>query len=196
MTAELHLAENALALHLLLESLERLIDVVVANDNLHELMTSRDGAVFVRYSGMACCLYGGTQTTRGAEAPPNLDPLIAESLAFVEGELSIARQKLCEMSHFPARPYLRFPVMMQRQPRLGRPLTPAFDLVADQILHHRIAVARWRGERPAGNRPYMLLELRDGAGIDGPMAGIMHPGGDFIDQQPVAGLVSDEEHLG
>src|SRR3569623_1848068 len=35
MTAQLHLAENALALHLLLERLESLIDVIVANENLH-----------------------------------------------------------------------------------------------------------------------------------------------------------------
>jgi hypothetical protein len=34
-TAELHLAENALALHLLLQRLESLIDIVVANENLH-----------------------------------------------------------------------------------------------------------------------------------------------------------------
>ncbi len=35
MAAKLHLAENALALHLLLERLEGLVDVVVANENLH-----------------------------------------------------------------------------------------------------------------------------------------------------------------
>src|SRR5512139_1288382 len=35
MAAKFHLAENALALHLLLERLEGLIDVVVANENLH-----------------------------------------------------------------------------------------------------------------------------------------------------------------
>src|SRR5689334_11609603 len=35
MAAELHLAENALALHLLLERLQGLVDVVVANENLH-----------------------------------------------------------------------------------------------------------------------------------------------------------------
>jgi aquaporin Z len=34
-TAELHLAENTLALHLLLQRLEGLIDVVIANENLH-----------------------------------------------------------------------------------------------------------------------------------------------------------------
>jgi hypothetical protein len=33
--AELHLAENALALHLLLQRLEGLIDIVVADENLH-----------------------------------------------------------------------------------------------------------------------------------------------------------------
>src|SRR5436190_8839496 len=33
--AKLHLAENALALHLLLERLEGLVDVVVADENLH-----------------------------------------------------------------------------------------------------------------------------------------------------------------
>jgi hypothetical protein len=35
MAAKLHLAENALALHLLLERLESLVDVVVADENLH-----------------------------------------------------------------------------------------------------------------------------------------------------------------
>jgi len=36
MPAELHLAEDALTLHLLLESLEGLIDVVVADENLNQ----------------------------------------------------------------------------------------------------------------------------------------------------------------
>jgi len=35
MAAELHLAENPLALHLLLERLEGLIDVIVPDENLH-----------------------------------------------------------------------------------------------------------------------------------------------------------------
>src|SRR5580658_6807661 len=35
MAPELHLAENALALHLLLERLEGLIDIIVADENLH-----------------------------------------------------------------------------------------------------------------------------------------------------------------
>jgi hypothetical protein len=35
MAAELHLAENTLALHLLLQHLERLVDIVIADENLH-----------------------------------------------------------------------------------------------------------------------------------------------------------------
>jgi hypothetical protein len=35
MAAELHLAEDALALHLFLQRLEGLIDVIIANENLH-----------------------------------------------------------------------------------------------------------------------------------------------------------------
>jgi hypothetical protein len=38
--AELHLAEDALALHLLLERFKSLIDVVVANENLHADVSS------------------------------------------------------------------------------------------------------------------------------------------------------------
>jgi hypothetical protein len=35
MTAELHFAENTLALHLLLQRLEGLVDIVIADENLH-----------------------------------------------------------------------------------------------------------------------------------------------------------------
>jgi hypothetical protein len=35
MPAKLHLAENTLALHLLFQRLEGLIDVIIANENLH-----------------------------------------------------------------------------------------------------------------------------------------------------------------
>jgi hypothetical protein len=35
MPAKLHFAENSLALHLLLERFEGLIDIVVADENLH-----------------------------------------------------------------------------------------------------------------------------------------------------------------
>jgi hypothetical protein len=35
MAAELHLAEDTLTLHLLFQRLEGLIDIVIANENLH-----------------------------------------------------------------------------------------------------------------------------------------------------------------
>src|SRR4051794_4851293 len=38
MTAQLHLAKDALALHLLLQRLESLIDIIVADENLHALL--------------------------------------------------------------------------------------------------------------------------------------------------------------
>ena len=36
MLAKFHLAEDAFALHLPLQRLERLVDIVVSNENLHE----------------------------------------------------------------------------------------------------------------------------------------------------------------
>jgi hypothetical protein len=42
MTAELHLAENTLALHLLLQRLEGLVDIIIANENLHAASSSMD----------------------------------------------------------------------------------------------------------------------------------------------------------
>ena len=44
MAAELHLAEDALALHLLLQHLEGLVDIVVTDENLHAAFLF-DGAV-------------------------------------------------------------------------------------------------------------------------------------------------------
>jgi len=38
MPAKLHLAEDTLTLHLLLQHLERLIDIVVTDENLHEAL--------------------------------------------------------------------------------------------------------------------------------------------------------------
>ena len=41
MLAELHLAEDAFALHLFLQGSKGLIDIVIANDDLHELLFLR-----------------------------------------------------------------------------------------------------------------------------------------------------------
>src|SRR4029077_4459000 len=72
---------------------------------------------------------------------------------------------------------------MQRDALFARKLAPALHLDADQIGHHRIAVARRAAKRPAGYRPDMVLELAEEAGVDGPMAGILHPGRALVAQQ-------------
>src|SRR5208282_390124 len=46
MAAELHLAENALALHLLLQRLKGLVDIVVTDENLHA------GSFSFRFAGL------------------------------------------------------------------------------------------------------------------------------------------------
>jgi hypothetical protein len=56
MTAEPHLAEDALALHLLLQHLEGLVDIVVTNENLHASLlfnSAVDSASFPRRPGRA-----------------------------------------------------------------------------------------------------------------------------------------------
>jgi hypothetical protein len=54
MAAELHLAENTLALHLLLQRLEGLIDIVIANENLHAASSSQEiGFVNLVKQGLA-----------------------------------------------------------------------------------------------------------------------------------------------
>src|SRR6266404_3642835 len=40
--AQLHFAENALALHLLLERLEGLVDIIVSDENLHARSSPKD----------------------------------------------------------------------------------------------------------------------------------------------------------
>jgi len=51
--AEFHLAEHAFALHFLFKRLERLIDIVIANENLH-------------WAAFSCCC-GRSRTIRGLE---------------------------------------------------------------------------------------------------------------------------------
>jgi hypothetical protein len=44
MLADLHLAEDAFALHLLLQRLQRLVDIVIANENLYQRTLSISGS--------------------------------------------------------------------------------------------------------------------------------------------------------
>jgi hypothetical protein len=51
MAAELHLAEDALALHFLLQHLESLVDIVVTDENLHVVFSSSIERLTVGRSG-------------------------------------------------------------------------------------------------------------------------------------------------
>ena len=71
MAATFHLAEEALALHLLLQHLESLVDIVVANENLHAAFPLRSNARWLRWPsawapGARICTHSGAEGTRGA----------------------------------------------------------------------------------------------------------------------------------
>ena len=59
MAAKLHLAENALALHLLLERLEGLVDVIVADEYLHGYSFWQKPARGLQGPGVTMCSGAG-----------------------------------------------------------------------------------------------------------------------------------------
>ena len=73
------------------------------------------------------------------------------------------------MAHLAAGPRLGLAVEVDGSAGLGGKLAPFLDVGADQIGHHRIAVAGGLAERPAANRPDMVLELAREAGVERPM---------------------------
>ena len=92
------------------------------------------------------------------------------------------------MAHLAARPRVRFAVKMQARAGLAEDFCPGEDIFADQIIHFDMpagfrAVAAGGSERPAGDRPDMLLELRGGGAVERPVTGIMDARGDFVDEK-------------
>src|SRR6185437_47106 len=77
MAAELHVAENSLTLHLLLQRLEGLIDVVIANENLHA--ASSFGSIDI---------YSGKGSRAGKSTSP---PVLSARLYQTKGPMSTAR---------------------------------------------------------------------------------------------------------
>src|SRR5215469_14098027 len=76
MAAELHLAENSLTLHLLLQRLEGLIDIVIANENLHA--ASSFGSIDI---------YSGKGSRAGKNTSP---PVLSGRLYQTKGLMSTA----------------------------------------------------------------------------------------------------------
>jgi hypothetical protein len=87
------------------------------------------------------------------------------------------------MAHLASRPHSALAVEVQFGLRVGDRFAPALDAAPDQVLHDCVGVALGRPERQPADRPHELLELARHAGIDRPMAGIVRPRRQFMDQQ-------------
>src|SRR5215831_19412770 len=99
------------------------------------------------------------------------------------------------MAHLPAGPRLSLAVDVNGGARNGQPLRVGVDFVSDQIGHGDLAMTNRLSERPAGDGTDMLLELRDRGAVKRPVAGIMHPWRDLVDQDPAGGTIRKHEHL-
>src|SRR5205807_927271 len=69
MAAELHLAENALALHLFLQRLESLVDVVVTDENLHAAFLLNGSLVVGCAAGRKRPAESGANSRAGIKSP-------------------------------------------------------------------------------------------------------------------------------
>src|ERR1700730_11018451 len=103
------------------------------------------------------------------------------------------------MTHLAARPRAPLAVKMQARAGLAEDFCPGQDIFADQIIHFDMpavfrAVAACGSERPASDRPDMLLELRGGSAVERPVTGIMDARGDFVDAKFQASIASAAGH--
>ena len=97
------------------------------------------------------------------------------------------------MAHFAARAHRRLAVKMcTAAPGIVSQRPVILDLAADQVGHLDPAVADGLGQRPAGDRADVLLELRHRRAVERPVSGIVHPRRDLVDQKPA---VAQHEHL-
>ena len=69
MAAKLHLAENALALHLFLQRLESLVDVVVTDENLHASFLLNGSLVVGCAAGRKRPAKSGANSRVGVKSP-------------------------------------------------------------------------------------------------------------------------------
>src|ERR1700730_5147740 len=108
------------------------------------------------------------------------------------------------MTHLAARPRAPLAVKMQARAGLAEDFCPGQDIFADQIIHFDMpavfrAVAACGSERPASDRPDMLLELRGGSAVERPVTGIMDARGDFVDEKLgrpiIIALPASHEHF-
>src|SRR5689334_13267081 len=73
------------------------------------------------------------------------------------------------MAHLAAGSRFRLAVEMQVSPGLGQDPLPCVHIVADEVLHFHAAETGSRSQRPAADRPDMLLELGRCGPAEGPV---------------------------
>src|SRR6478736_4117913 len=105
------------------------------------------------------------------------------------------RANFGDMPHLAAGARRALAIEMHSGAGNRQPLLVVVDIVPDQIGHRDRGVADRFAERPAGNGPYVLLELRDGGAVQRPVPGIMHPRRDLVDQHRRAALLLHHEHF-
>src|SRR5580704_979548 len=92
------------------------------------------------------------------------------------------RKDARHMAHLAAGPHRALAVKMHRRSGNIEPVPVILDLAADEVRHLDPTAADRLAERPAGHRADVLLELRHRGAVEGPMAGIMHPRRDLVDE--------------
>ncbi len=91
------------------------------------------------------------------------------------------------MAHRAAGAGLGLAIKVDRQIAFAGECGDLVDIIANQIDHFHIGMARAIAQRPTGYRADMLFKLIDRAAILGPMARIMHTRRDFVHDQPAVG---------
>src|SRR5260221_1358390 len=96
------------------------------------------------------------------------------------------------MAHLAARTRLGLAVEVQLRRRVADIIAPPVDIAADQVLHHRFGMVLGRAERQPADGAHQLFELAGVTGIDRPVAGIMRPRSELVDEELAPGR---HEHL-
>src|SRR5262249_19965077 len=105
------------------------------------------------------------------------------------------RLYLGHVPHLAARPRRPLAVEVHRGARNRQPARIIVDVVADQIGHGDLAVADGLAQRPPGNRPDMLLALRDRCAVQRPVSAIVSARPYLLYQHLLALSIRNHEHL-
>src|SRR5712671_4023800 len=99
------------------------------------------------------------------------------------------------MAHLSVWPHRLLTVKMDAGAGHVQPLAVGCDLVADEIDHLGAAVAQRHRQRPACDCPDMLLELRDRASVERPVARVVYARRDLVHHHGMSAAIPNDEHL-